>query len=162
VKRWALAVLLVSLVFAMTFSGLWITYSAIALASGAIVCLSFFVSVKNGFLLFTGRISYGLYLIHMAIFGVATKPELRRYYPHSPVMNDVTYLVVGGVLSYAAASLSWSFFESQILHAKKWFGASPPIDLLATQGRGRMVHLVFAADRRRIPLEEETTAHDEA
>lgn len=123
VKRWALAVLPISLACAVFLTKSWIDYSMIAIASGAIVSLSFFFTFKNRFVLYTGRISYGLYLIHMAAFGVATKPELRRYYPRSPVLNDVTYLIVGAVLTYAIASLSWFLFESQILRAKRWFSS---------------------------------------
>jgi len=129
VKRWALAVLPVSLAGAVFLNRSWIDYSMIAIASGAIVSLSFFFALKNRFVLFSGRISYGLYLIHMAVFGVATKPELRRHYPHSPVLNDVTYLALGSVLTYATASLSWFLFESQILRAKSWFGSSPGTEI---------------------------------
>lgn len=125
VKRWALATLPVALLVAIFVEQSWIRYSAIAIAAGGIVCLSFFITLRNCFVLYTGRISYGLYLLHLAAFGIATKPELRRYYPHAPALNDLTYLAVGLVLSYGAASLSWYFFESRILRAKKWFGARP-------------------------------------
>jgi peptidoglycan/LPS O-acetylase OafA/YrhL len=125
VKRWALAALPVALGVAIFVAQNWIRFSAIAIAAGAIVSLSFFVTIRNPFLLYTGRISYGLYLLHLATFGMATKPELRRHYPHAPVLNDLTYLSVGLVLSYGAASLSWFLFESRILRAKKWFSAHP-------------------------------------
>jgi len=126
VKRWALAALPIALVTAIFIEQSWIRYSAIAIAAGAIVTLSFFLTFRNPFVLYTGRISYGLYLLHLATFGMATKPELRRHYPHSPVLNDLTYLVAGLVLSYGAASLSWFLFESQILRAKKWFSGHAP------------------------------------
>ena len=121
VKRYALIALPIALACAILFEKPWIWYSGIAITAGAIVCLSFFVPCRNRFILFTGRISYGLYLTHMAAFGLATKPELRRFYPHSPVLNDAAFLAVGLVLSYSIASLSWFLFESQILRAKKWF-----------------------------------------
>ena len=124
VKRWAVAMLPAALIAAILLDQAWIRYSAVAVASGAIVCLSFFMIPRNRFVQFTGRISYGLYLTHLAAFGLATKPELRRHYPHSPAFNDGAYLIAGLVMSYAIASLSWFLFESQILRAKKWFGSS--------------------------------------
>lgn len=125
VKRWALAALPIALAAAIFIEQTWIRYSAIAIAAGAIVSLSFFLTLRNPFVLYTGRISYGLYLLHLATLGMATKPELRRHYPQAPVLNDLTYLAVGLVLTYGAASLSWFLFESQILRAKKWFSAHP-------------------------------------
>lgn len=125
VKRWALAALPVALAAAIFIEQAWIRYSAIAIAAGAIVSLSFFLNFRNSFVLYTGRISYGLYLLHLATFGIATKPELRRHYPQAPVLNDLTYLAVGLLLSYGTASLSWFLFESQILRAKKRFSAHP-------------------------------------
>jgi peptidoglycan/LPS O-acetylase OafA/YrhL len=125
VKRCALATLPVALVVAIGVEQAWIRYSAIAIAASAIVALSFFVRLRNPFLLYTGRISYGLYLLHLAAFGLATKPELRRHYPRNPVWNDLTYLAVGLIVSYGAASLSWILFESQILRAKRWFSTRP-------------------------------------
>jgi peptidoglycan/LPS O-acetylase OafA/YrhL len=125
VKRWALAALPIALTAAIFIEQTWIRYSAIAIAAGAIVSLSFFLTLRNPFVLYTGRISYGLYLLHLATLGMATKPELRRHYPQAPVLNDLTYLAVGLVLTYGAASLSWFLFESQILRAKKWFSAHP-------------------------------------
>jgi len=126
VKRRALVVLPIALAGAILLdSKAWISFSAIAITAGAIVSLSFFVPLRTPFVLFTGRISYGLYLVHMATFGAATKPELRHYYPQSPVFNDITYLAVGFALSYSLASLSWFLLESPILRAKKWFASSP-------------------------------------
>ncbi len=124
VKRWAIAILPVALAAAIVLEQTWIRYSAIAVTCGALVCLAFFAVLRNRFVLFTGRISYGLYLTHMAVFGLAAKPELRRHYPHSSGFNDCAYLIVGLVLSYAIASLSWFLFESKILRAKKWFVSS--------------------------------------
>jgi peptidoglycan/LPS O-acetylase OafA/YrhL len=124
VKRWAIVILPAAVAGSILLDQNWIRYSAVAIAAGAIVSLSLFFIPRSRFILYTGRISFGLYLTHEAVFGLATKPELRRHYPHSPVVNDVAYLVAGLVLSYAVASLSWFLFESQILRAKKWFTAS--------------------------------------
>jgi peptidoglycan/LPS O-acetylase OafA/YrhL len=128
VKRWALAALPIALISAVLIDHTWIRYSAIAIAAGSIVSLSFFVTFNNRFLRYTGRISYGLYLLHLATFGLATKPELRRHYPHAPAWNDIAYLAVGLAVSYGLASLSWFLFESQILRAKKWFHGEPARD----------------------------------
>jgi len=157
VKRRALFAVSISLVGAVLLHHIWISYSAIAIACGALMSLSFFVQLRNRFILFTGRISYGLYLIHMGVFGMATKPELRRLYPKSPVWNDVVYLAVGMLLTYGAASLSWLLFETQILRAKRWFvapNASAPTKLADLGDSGELVQAVGA---RQMQIERRLT-----
>jgi len=155
VKRWALAVLPISVAGAIFLDKSWIDYSMIAIASGAIVSLSFFFTFTNRFVLFTGRISYGLYLVHMAVFGMATKPELRRHYPNSPVMNDLTYLAVGSVLTYAVALISWFFFESRILRAKSWFASSPKSETAVAHLLGNPEGIALATNTSPMQLEDE-------
>lgn len=145
VKRRALAALPIALAGAVFLEKPWLRYSAISIAAGAVVCLSFFLTYRSRFVLFTGRISYGLYLIHMAVFGLATKPELRRHYPHSPILNDIAYLAVGTLLTYGFASMSWFLFESQILRAKKWFASPPATERIGIPGPGTSISLACAA-----------------
>jgi peptidoglycan/LPS O-acetylase OafA/YrhL len=121
VKRSAMILLPMVLTAAITIRSSWIQYSTIALSAGAIVSLSLFVSFRSAFLVYTGRISYGLYLVHLALFGLATKPELRRFYPRNAFLNDLAYVLTGLALSYGLASLSWFAYEKQILRAKSWF-----------------------------------------
>lgn len=125
VKRIALAVLPVAFAVAILDPAKWIQFSAIAFVAGAVVCLSLFVPLRNRFLTYTGRISYGLYLVHSALFGLATKTELRRFYSSNPLLNDVVYLLVGTALAYFVATVSWFAFEKPILRAKKFFGDMP-------------------------------------
>jgi peptidoglycan/LPS O-acetylase OafA/YrhL len=157
VKRWALAALPIALAGAILLEKPWIRYSAVSIAAGTIVCLSFFLTYRSRFVLFTGRISYGLYLMHMAVFGLATKPELRRHYPHSPILNDVAYLAVGTLLTYGFASMSWFLFESQILRAKKWFTSSPAGNRAVAPGCGTSVGVASAAGANTVQLETEVS-----
>jgi peptidoglycan/LPS O-acetylase OafA/YrhL len=157
VKRWALAALPIALTGAILLEKPWIRYSAVSIAAGAIVCLSFSLTYRSRFVLFTGRISYGLYLMHMAVFGLASKPELRRHYPHSPILNDVVYLAVGTLLTYGFASMSWILFESQILRAKKWFTSSPADDRAVAPGCGNSVGLAPVASTNTVQLETEVS-----
>jgi peptidoglycan/LPS O-acetylase OafA/YrhL len=124
-KRVALAVLPVAFAVAIFYPAKWIQFSAIAFVAGAVVCLSLFLPLRNRFLTYTGRISYGLYLVHSALFGLATKTELRRFYPSNPLLNDIAYLLVGTALAYSVATLSWFAFEKPILRAKAFFGDKP-------------------------------------
>lgn len=125
VQRAALVVLPAALVAAIVFTAKWVQFSAIALVVGAVVCLSLFVPLRNQFLAYTGRISYALYLVHSALFGLATKTELRRFYPSDPLLNDMAYLAVGTSLAYGVATLSWFTLEKPILRAKAFFGDAP-------------------------------------
>jgi peptidoglycan/LPS O-acetylase OafA/YrhL len=157
VKRWALVALPIAVAAIILMEQPWIRCSSISIAAGATVCLSFFLTLRNRFVRFTGRISYGLYLMHMAVFGMATKPELRRHYPHSPVLNDAAYLAVGLVLTYGFASLSWFLFESQILRAKKWFTSSPADERAVAPDCGTSVGLSSAANTSTVQLGTEVS-----
>jgi len=153
VKRWALVALAISSVGVVLLHQLWISYSALAITSGALVSLSLFATFKNRFILFTGRISYGLYLIHMGVFGIATKPELRRFYPKLPVLNDVAYLAVGALLTYGAASLSWFLLEKQVLYAKRWFAAPTASTSTERPEAGEALESVHAVSEPQMQIE---------
>lgn len=73
-------------------------------------------------LTYTGKISYGLYLIHMPLFVIWAAILHRFAIPleHSSV-GVVTSALVQITLAYIAASLSWRFFEGPILRLKSHF-----------------------------------------
>ena len=72
---------------------------------------------------FSPKISYALYLLHVPVFDLFREPRLRSRLEwfHSPVANDLLLLVCMVTAVYMAASASWYFFESPILKLKRRF-----------------------------------------
>ncbi len=103
----------------------WFLYSGLALAFAAVLCLSINSELlKNRSLLaYTGKISFGLYLIHVPVFDMLREPKIRSRLSwfHSPALNDLVLLVCMILAVYFVASASWHFFESPILKLKNKF-----------------------------------------
>jgi len=102
----------------------WIVFSCTALASTFFICLALFSShrgflslMKNRFLVYTGSISYGLYLIHKIPFDMAQTFHMDRH----PILTLPAVLVV----SYAAAILSRNVLERPFLRLKRFFEVVP-------------------------------------
>jgi peptidoglycan/LPS O-acetylase OafA/YrhL len=102
----------------------WIAFSFTALASASFVYLAMFSSQKwfqlaltNRFLVYTGTISYGLYLLHKIPFDVAQAFHLDR---HSLLVLPIAILA-----SYALAALSWNLLEKPFLRLKRFFESRP-------------------------------------
>jgi len=102
----------------------WLVFSLSAVASAAFVYLSLFstqkwlqVGLRNPFMVYTGTISYGLYLLHKISFGVVETVRLDRY----PFLVMPTILLA----SYASAALSWHLLEKPFLRLKRFFESKP-------------------------------------
>jgi peptidoglycan/LPS O-acetylase OafA/YrhL len=102
----------------------WVVFSWSAVASAAFVYLSLFslqkwlqVVLMNPFLVYTGTISYGLYLLHKISFGMVQTLHLGRY----PFLIMPTILLA----SYAVAALSWHLLEKPFLRLKRFFESKP-------------------------------------
>jgi len=102
----------------------WIVFSFSALASAAFIYVSLFsphrpirAVMTNRFLIYTGVISYGLYLLHKIPIGFVQTLHLDRG-PFSPLPIIIA-------LSYLIATLSWNFYEKPFLRLKRFF-ESPP------------------------------------
>jgi peptidoglycan/LPS O-acetylase OafA/YrhL len=102
----------------------WVVFSLSAVASAAFVYLSLFSVQKwfqavlmNGFMVYTGTISYGLYLLHKIPFAMVQTFRLDRY----------PFLVMPIILlaSYATAALSWNLLEKPFLQLKRFFESKP-------------------------------------
>jgi len=98
----------------------WIVYSFTAVASASFVFLALFSAQKwlrmalgNRFLVYTGTISYGLYLLHKIPLDAEQSFRLERY----PLLSLLAVLVA----SYAAATLSWNLLEKPFLRLKRYF-----------------------------------------
>lgn len=114
-----------ALAFAAEFENArWITLSCTAAASFAFLYLALFERegrlqhiLRNRFLLYTGNISYGLYLLHKIPFDAAQAAHLDRF----PVLP----FVFGIGASYMLAALSFRFVEQPFLRYKRRFYSSP-------------------------------------
>jgi peptidoglycan/LPS O-acetylase OafA/YrhL len=125
-RAWILFVIATSLAFLTEgFQARWIVFSFTALASGSFIYLALFCEQKwlqavmnNRFLVYTGTISYGLYLLHKISSGMVQTLHLDR----NP------YLLYPIILlgSYALAAFSWNLLEKPFLKLKRFFEAGPP------------------------------------
>jgi len=98
----------------------WAVFSLTAVASTSFVYVSLFslrkwvqVPMTNRFLVYTGTISYGLYLLHKIPFDAAQDLHLDRH----PLFTLPMALAV----SYAAAGVSWNLLEKPLLRLKRFF-----------------------------------------
>ena len=110
--------------FIEAFHARWVVFSLSAVASAAFVYLSLFsaqkwlqVGLMNRFMVYTGTISYGLYLLHKIPFGMVQTLRLDRY----PFLAMTTILLG----SYAIAALSWHLLEKPFLRLKRFFESKP-------------------------------------
>jgi peptidoglycan/LPS O-acetylase OafA/YrhL len=100
----------------------WIVFTFTSLAAGAIVYLAMFWRqnwfqwpLANRFLLFTGTISYGLFLLHKIAF--AGVDGLRV----NSVLHPFVTLGVIVLGSYVLAIISWNVLEQPCLRLKRYF-----------------------------------------
>jgi peptidoglycan/LPS O-acetylase OafA/YrhL len=84
-------------------------------------CVHYFF--ENRWIVYIGKISYGLYLFHYPVFYLMDE-YLKRYGITVDVEGSpVTYLVAAAkfLITFLIAVLSWHFFESKVLKYKSKF-----------------------------------------
>jgi peptidoglycan/LPS O-acetylase OafA/YrhL len=93
----------------------------VAVTAGAVVAysLTFTALPRKGFLQYTGRISYGLYLMHLLAFDLFDSAKMRGM-----LHGNVGYLIASLLLTYALASVSFYLYESPINSLKRFFRGS--------------------------------------
>jgi peptidoglycan/LPS O-acetylase OafA/YrhL len=109
-----------------TYHASWITFSLSALISTAFVYLSLFeahrwfrIVLTNRWLVYTGTISYGLYLLHKIPFDAAQLLHWDRS------QNPFPALLACLVASYGMATISWNLLEKPFLRLKRFFETTP-------------------------------------
>jgi peptidoglycan/LPS O-acetylase OafA/YrhL len=102
----------------------WLVFSLVALASASFVYLSLFdthrwlkKALSARFLIYTGTISYGLYLLHKIPFAM-----LESWTPGRSLLG----FGVGLIACYAVAYLSWNLLEKPFLALKRYFVPRKP------------------------------------
>jgi peptidoglycan/LPS O-acetylase OafA/YrhL len=116
-------VLLVSAPLALwvdTFPARWIVFSLVALASVSFIYLALFSTQKwfrailtTRFLVYSGTISYGIYLLQK-IPSDAAKAFLLDQHP-------LLAMTITAAATYALATLSWNLLEKPFLRLKRFF-----------------------------------------
>ena len=125
--RLAWVVLLIALPLAVITSGVqWAVYSCSALASVSFVYLALCSKQKwlhailgNRFLIYTGTISYGIYLLQKIPTDAAMSLHFDRY--------PLFVLPLTAAATYALAVLSWNLLEKPALRLKRFFEAEPAV-----------------------------------
>jgi peptidoglycan/LPS O-acetylase OafA/YrhL len=104
---------------------LWLSLSIAAVTSAAFVYLGLFVTnawfrrlLTNRFLIFTGTISYGLYLLHKIPDDVFKGLHWKDAHPIAAFWGIVA-------ASYLMAIVSWTFLEKPFLNLKRFFEIKP-------------------------------------
>ncbi len=102
------------------FDARWLAYSLVAAAAAALIFLALYSLqswlqrlLNNRFLIYTGTISYGLYLLHKIPFDLAQTFHLDR--------RPALALPVIFIASYLLAFLSWNLLEKPFLSLKRFF-----------------------------------------
>lgn len=106
-----------------TLHARWIVFSLVALSSVSFVYLALFSRQKwlrailtNRFLVYTGTISYGIYLLQKIPLDVVKAFHLEQHqYLALPITFAATYLM---------ATLSWNLLEKPFLRLKRFFDQS--------------------------------------
>ena len=98
----------------------WLAFFFVALAAASFIYLALFspqrwlqAVLRNRFLIFTGTISYGLYLLHKIPFDAAQSFRLDS----QPALALPLILLA----AYAMAFLSWNLLEKPFLRLKRFF-----------------------------------------
>jgi peptidoglycan/LPS O-acetylase OafA/YrhL len=138
VKAW-LVFLIAAPLALLTADSQWIVFSLVAIASASLLYVSLYSEQKwlrwalqNRFIIYTGTISYGLYLLHKIPFGAAKFLEWDK---HAALATPILL-----ALCYGLAALSWNFLEKPFLRMKRFFEAnSTPTasDRFAVRSSGR-------------------------
>jgi peptidoglycan/LPS O-acetylase OafA/YrhL len=98
----------------------WIVFSLSAIASACLVFLSLYSGqqwlqgmLRNRFIVYTGQISYGLYLLHKLPFDFAKAFQMNAH----PLLTAAILFAA----CYGVAALSWNLLEMPFLRLKKFF-----------------------------------------
>jgi peptidoglycan/LPS O-acetylase OafA/YrhL len=118
-----------------TLPARWIVFSLVALASVSFVYLALFSTQRwlqailtSRFLVYTGTISYGIYLLQKIPLDAAKTFHLDQH--------QFLALPITTAATYAVAALSWNLLEKPFLRLKRFFEAG---NISRDQATGELV-----------------------
>ena len=113
-------------IFAYEHNAEWFTFSLNTLAFSGFLYLAVYSSnswinafFTNRFLMFSGTISYGLYLLHKLPYDALKLSPFHWVHPHLSFCLAL-------IFSYALAAVSWSLLEKPFLRLKRLFESTSP------------------------------------
>ncbi len=126
--RWAIPI--AALGFAAAYRSLPLRYSFPALGfTGFVAAATYSRSIWLSKLLqwppllYTGKISYGLYLLHAVVLPLCSKVFFRHF--RSSTISGIIFFFTAIILSYLAATASWYLLERNVLRLKSRFTGPP-------------------------------------
>jgi peptidoglycan/LPS O-acetylase OafA/YrhL len=140
IRAWVTLVISVPLALLLeVLHARWVGFSFIALAAVSFVYLALFsrwtwlqTLLTSRFLVYTGTISYGIYLLEKIPVDVAKSLHLDK---HQFLAFPITV-----VATYAMATLSWKFIESPFLRLKGFFDGTPTCQSQVGDGVAEVVY----------------------
>jgi peptidoglycan/LPS O-acetylase OafA/YrhL len=123
---WLLFAVTLSLAFVSAhFEARWLAFTMVGLAAASFIFLAQYseqrwlqAALRNRFLIYSGTISYGLYLLHKIPGDLAQTLHRDQ---HRAVILPVVFAG-----SYGLAVLSWNFLEKPFLRLKRFFATTYP------------------------------------
>ncbi len=102
----------------VVFKSQWPMFSALGIGFGAVVALAITTTwvPRNRWLEYTGKISFGLYMLHLPVMDLLSSPRI-----HARLPGNAGYCAAAAVGMYALASASFYWFEKPILRLKQHF-----------------------------------------
>jgi len=132
----------IALALGLRNPGHWGFFTIVSACFACLLCtaIHFDALSQLRFLRYTGKISYTLYLIHVPIFMLASKPAMRRFWLfRSGSSGDAILFFASVSVCYALAVLSWVFFESKFLRLKDRFNYAVEPSLSNATRSGRIL-----------------------
>ncbi len=131
-KKYYYILLLLFMVMLLPRSlGYWggfVTYLAILVIFGTFILIAIFNNIPflhSRFLIFMGKISYGLYVYHGVL-----RPFYREFIYHDllekysveyAILSAMVYTFISFIVTVAIAWISWEFFEKKVLRLKRFY-----------------------------------------
>lgn len=98
-------------------------------------------SLSAGWLRYIGKISYGIYLLHLPLFLLWGRfISAQNLFPSNPVARNLLGFAGQILLAITAAAISWRFLEEPILRLKERFPSASKMHWpasIADEGRGQ-------------------------
>lgn len=132
----------IALALGLRNPGHWSFFAVVSACFASLLCAAIQIEAlsKPRFLRYTGKISYALYLVHVPVFMLASKPLMRTFwFFRSGYFGDAILFTASILACYALAAISWTFFESKFLKLKDRFSSTAEASFSDEPRSGRIL-----------------------